>query len=264
MKKYFTAITIYWQRALTYRFSIVAYRIGEVTETLVLILLWTAIYEGQELIRGFTLEEMVTYVLMGTLFSVATRNFGTGLIAREIKDGILSTLLVKPINYLAYDFFRGLGRRTFVSGFSVLSQLIVMLFFLDTLILNLDFKTNALILVMLILTLLIESLLSYLLGLIAFWTDEVDGIFETFGRIRQFFAGGYFPLSLLPLTFLQISFALPFAYSFFVPAQLYLGKMDFATGVKGLGVQVIWIFILYAIIQFVWKRGLRRYEGIGI
>jgi ABC-type uncharacterized transport system permease subunit len=46
--------------------------------------------------------------------------------------------------------------------------------------------------------------------------------------------------------------------------QLYLKKIDLITGLKGLGVQIIWIIILYFIIKLVWNRGLKKYEGVGI
>lgn len=264
MKKYLKIISIFVQRSLTYRFSVVAYRVGEIVETLVLILLWTAIYQKQELFGGLTLQEMITYVLLGTAFHVATRAFGKQLIANEIKDGLLSTFLVKPLSYLQYDFFRGIGRIIFVSGASVVTQLLVILFFLDKILINTDIKTWLVILPMLFLNIIIEFLLSHLIALIAFWTDEVNGIFDTFDSIKDFFAGGYFPLSLLPVAFVQVSFMLPFAYTFFIPAQIYLGKIELMMGIKGLGVQAIWIGILYILIKIVWKRGLRRYEGIGI
>ena len=118
--------------------------------------------------------------------------------------------------------------------------------------------------IMLVLAFVTELLLSYLVGLIAFWTDEVDGLYRTIERVEKFFSGGYFPLSILPAGFVNASFLLPFAYSFYVPAQLYLKKIDLATGLKGILVQLAWIVLLYGLVRVVWERGLRKYEGIGI
>ena len=91
MKKYLTVINVYWQRALAYRSVIIAYRAGEMAEVLILILMWTSIYGKQDIIKGFTLPEMITYVLIGNLFSVITRNFLTNVVAHDIKDGRLSS-----------------------------------------------------------------------------------------------------------------------------------------------------------------------------
>lgn len=264
MKKFLTIVNAFWQRALTYRFNVLAYRVGETAEILVLILMWSAIYGDQKVIAGMTLQEMITYVLVGNFFNALVRNFLSDMVARDIKDGRLSTFLVKPMSYFSYILSQEVGRISLPTIMSALSLLLVIVFFAKTFIWNFDAGYFLVIALMILFAFVTELLLSYLVGLIAFWTDEVDGIYKTIDRMKKFFSGGYFPLNLLPTVFVQLSFVLPFAYSFFVPAQLYLRKIDISTGLKGLLVQVLWIGILYGIIKIAWNRGLRRYEGIGI
>lgn len=264
MEKHLTIINAFWQRALTYRFSVLAYRIGEIAETLMLILMWSAIYSNQKIIGGMTLQEMITYVLIGNFFDAMIRNFLPGVVARDIKEGRLSIFLVKPMGYFSYILSEGVGRISLATISSILSSFIVIVFFSHIFIWNSNVAYLLIIAATVVLAFITELLLSYLIGLIAFWTDEVDGIYATIDRVKKFFSGGYFPINLLPLIFVQISFVLPFAYSFYIPAQLYLKKIDMSTGLKGLLVQVVWIGILYGIIKIVWDRGLRRYEGIGI
>jgi ABC-2 type transport system permease protein len=264
MKKYWTIIKIAWQRALTYRLSVYAYRIGEMAWVLVMIIMWTVIYDKQQVIKGYTLNEMLTYVLIGKLIDVIVRNWLPAVIGNDIKNGLLSLFLVKPIKYIRYIFFREIGRISYAFFMSVLSQFALVIIFLNKIVLNSDIKYFCLMAVMIFLAFITELLLSYLIGITAFWTDEVDGIYYSFDKIKDFLAGQYFPLSLLPLIYVKISFLFPFAYSFFVPTQLYLKKIDIATGLKGIGVQLVWIILLYLIIKVVWKRGLRKYEGVGI
>lgn len=264
MKKYLTIINIYWQRTLTYRSVIIAYRVGEMAEVLILILMWSSIYDKQDVIKGFTLPEMITYVLIGNLFSVITRNFLTNVVAHDIKEGRLSAFLLQPISYFYFILSRELGRLSVAFFMSVSSQVVIILFFLNKFILNSDIIYISVILLMVILAFITEILISYLIGLIAFWADEVDGIYATVDRLRKFFSGGYFPLNFLPPVFVTASFSLPFAYSFFVPAQLYLKKIDISAGIRGLFIQLIWIALLYGIIRILWKRGLKKYEGVGI
>lgn len=264
MKKFLTIVKAFWQRALTYRFTVLAYRVGEIGEMLALILMWTAIYGGQKIIGGLTLREMITYILIGNFFNAIIRNFLSNMIARDIREGGLSMFLIKPMSYFNYILSREIGRISLATMMSVLSSVIVIVFFTNTFIWNFDVAYFLVIVAMVILAFITELLISYLIGLIAFWTDEVDGIYATIDRMKKFFSGGYFPINLLPLIFVQVSFALPFAYSFFVPAQLYLKKLDLSVGLKGLLVQVVWILILYGITKIVWNRGLKRYEGVGI
>ena len=53
-------------------------------------------------------------------------------------------------------------------------------------------------------------------------------------------------------------------YTFFVPVQFYLGKTSRFEAVRAIGVEVLWLFGLYVVIRVVWKRGLRKYESVGI
>ncbi len=253
-----------WVRNLNYRFTTLMYRIGEIAEILVLILMWTAIYSsGSGVIKGFTLNEMITYVLVGNLCSVAVRNFLPGFISRDINEGRLSMFLVKPIPYVKYIFINELGRAALATVVSVFSQIIVILFFLDKVTFNTDPVYLILIVVMVFFAFIIEWLIGFLVGTIAFWTDEVEGMQSTIDRIKRFFAGGYFPLSLLPTVLATVSIYLPFAYSFYFPAQLYLKKMNIHAGVVGLVIQFVWIIILSCLLHFVWKKGLRKYEASG-
>lgn len=193
MKKFLTIIKAFWQRALTYRFTIIAYRIGEIGETIILILMWTAIYGSEKSIKGFSLLEMITYILIGNLFSVMVRNFLADIVARDIKDGRLSMYLIRPMSYFSYLFSREIGRLSFSTVISVFSQAFIIVFFLNKFIWNFDAVYLTLIIVMILLAFVIELLLACLIGFIAFWTDEVDGLYATVERIKKFFSGGYFP-----------------------------------------------------------------------
>lgn len=264
LKQAWVIISSAWQRSLTHRFTVLSYRMGEIAEVLVLILMWSAIYaSGGGIIKGFTLNEMISYVLIGNFCTAAVRNFLPSFVSRDINEGRLSTFLVKPISYIKYVFLNELGRCFLSTITSLTSQLIVILFFLNKLFLNSDIRYLSLILVMIILAFITELLIGFLIGTIAFWTDEVDGIDATLSRIKRFFSGGYFPLSLLPFTLATISMYLSFQYSFFAPAQLYLKKMDLSAGLQGLMIQVVWIIILSLVVKVVWKKGLRKYEAIG-
>lgn len=264
MNKYLTIVKTYWQRGLTYRFTVFAYRIGDMAEAVVLILMWTAIYGNEKMIKGFTLPEMITYILIGNLFISIVRNFLSGIMSRDIKDGSLTIFLLRPMSYFSFVLFREIGRMSLVTVMSLFTNIAIILFFSSSFVYNFDILFLLVISLMLFLAFITELLLSYIIGLVAFWTDEVDGLYATFDKLKKLFSGGYFPLSLLPAAFVSLSYFLPFGYSFFVPAQLYLKKIDLAAGVRGVIIQIIWVAILYAISELIWKKGLKRYEGVGI
>ncbi len=253
-----------FQRNFTFRFTVAMYRLGEIAEVLILVFMWTAVYASTGgTIKGFTLQEMITYVLIGNLCFVAVRNFLPSNVSEMINSGKLSMFLVKPIPFIKYVFINELGRAFLATVISVITQVIILLFFLNTVIINTDPRYLGLILVMVFLAFIIELLIGFLVGAVAFWTEEVEGLLTSIDRIKRFFSGGYFPLSLLPAAALSIGSYLPFAYSFFIPASLYLKKITLLQGVHGILVQVVWIAVLSVILSIVWKQGLRRYEATG-
>jgi len=264
MNRYLAIMNIWWQRGFTYRLSIFAYRVGEVFEMLVLILMWSRIFENQNVISGYTKEEVITYVLLGNLFSVIIRSFARDRISGDIYKGQLSSYLVKPMSYLTYVWIRDLGRAAFPTIFSILTGATVIFFFRDIVVLPTDPWLWLILIGMLLLAFVTEQLIGILIGFIAFWTDDTDAIYEVVARLKRFFSGAFFPIALLPTLFVTISFYLPFAYTFFVPAQLFLGKMTNAEAAHGLLIQLAWIIILQLLVMFVFRKGLRKYEGIGI
>lgn len=257
-------ISTAFQRNLTYRFTVLTYRVGEIAELLVLILMWTAIYASTGgVIKGFTLNEMITYVLIGNLCAIIVRNFLPSYVSDYINEGKLSMFLVKPIPFIKYIFINELGRAFLATIISIFSQVAVILFFLNKIVINTDPLYLALIVLMIFFAFIIELLIGFLIGTIAFWTEEVSGIQTSLDRVKRFFSGGYFPLSLLPTAILGVGVYLPFAYSFYVPASLYLKKIDLRQGIQGIFIQIGWIIALSVLVHIVWKRGLRRYEAVG-
>lgn len=269
MKKFLTIANIEWQRVLTYRFTIAMYRVGELAEGLVLISMWIAVYASAAsgsgaVIRGFTLNEMITYLLIGNVFAAVVRNYVAGAIARDVFDGTLSLFLVRPMPYFKFMTYSKAGNMLFIALVSITSQFLLVALFFNKFIVNIELKYVAVIVAMLILAFITEFLLNFIVGLTAFWTDEVEGLFATIDRVRKFFSGGYFPLSILPVTIATIASFLPFAYTFYVPAQLYLKKISLHAGLVGLAVQVGWIIILALVLRLVWVKGMKRFEGVGL
>lgn len=237
------------------------YRIGELIEILILVTLWLAIYSKVPIVSGFTQNEMITYVLVGNIFYMVVRDFSHRLFAREIVIGKLSFYLVKPLSHLRHFLAATFGRSTHIL-MGIVSQIILISLFHKFIIINVSAAAIGVIIVMLMLARINELLTNYLLGMIAFWTDEVEPIQDTLSSIRRFLSGGLFPLSLLPIGLATFTYGLPFAYYFFFPMQLFLGKVDIGAGLRGLLIQSAWILILYLAIRIVWARGLKRYEGV--
>ncbi|MFA5871707.1 MAG: ABC-2 family transporter protein [Parcubacteria group bacterium] len=265
MKKYWSIIRNEIQRQFTYRIAIAAYAFGNIAELVALAIIWTVVYQSIEVVKGYNASEMISYVVFAWFFSFLTTTYAfEANVARDIHMGTLSNILVKPMGYLKYMMTVATGR-IFVALLVVLIQVIIVFyFFWDKLIFSIDFPTALLLAAMLVVSYLINLLLSILIGFIGFWTAEIAGIYLALKIIKNFLSGFYFPINLLPATLVKISLFFPFAYTAFIPIQLYLGKISFAEGLRGLAVEIVWLVILYGIIKIVWRFGLKKYESVGI
>jgi ABC-2 type transport system permease protein len=211
--KYLTIIKITIERALTFRLNILAYRLGNTVEIVMLVILWSLLYREHSSISGLTLPEMISYILIGNLITTIVRNFLSEIVARDIKDGTLSLFLTRPLSYIKFVFFRELGRVFLPALTALLLQSILLIALHNTLIIPLDPYVWLLLLGLIALVFIIELLIAFIFGLVAFWTDETDGIYSSVLILKKFFSGSYFPLSLLPAIWLKISFLSPLKYT---------------------------------------------------
>src|SRR4030042_1606747 len=100
MKKYLAVIKTEWSRQMTYRVNQFTFRIGNVFEILVQILIWSAIFQNINIIKGYSHREMITYILIGWLLSMLMNNYGfENIISDHIEKGELSNFISKPIHF---------------------------------------------------------------------------------------------------------------------------------------------------------------------
>ena len=250
---------------MTYRVNQFTYRIGNFFEILVQILIWTAIFQKTEVIRGYSYQEMMTYIIIGWLLSFLMANFGLETyISDQIQRGELSNFLPKPINYINYLIVLSIGRASFTLLVAFFMNMLIIIFFHNTFIFSKNVFVWIILLAMIAVGYFIKLFLSILIGFISFWTTDNSGIFHSINAISKFLSGAYFPINILPAAFLNLSLALPFVYTFYFPAQLYLGKISIIEGLRGLALEIVWAVILYLAVKVVWKMGLKKYESVGI
>ena len=164
-----------------------------------------------------------------------------------------------PASYLAKIIIRGFGRNILPFILSVAFQIFLLYFFIDDFKINSDPYYLSVIAVMLVLAFLSELLILYFLHFFVFWSVESAETYNFILRLKSILAGSYFPLVIWP-AIVNISLVLPFAYSCFVPAELYLKKIGPGIGLRGICVQAIWIMILYIILKIVWIRKTDRHN----
>lgn len=265
MYKYWHVIKIAIQNTLVYRVNFLFRIVFGFIPLVALISLWRTIYSGQGgEVANYSLHQMISYYLVVTIVDALTAvNEDDWQIAADIRDGNISQFLLKPISYLAYRLcIFGAGRLIYtVVAFIPVTLLIVSL--RDYFLWPATWGTFGWFLVSLVMTALLQFLLSYSLALISFWLLEVSTIiFIVFAF--EYIAGGHlFPIDILPPALAKVLLLTPFPYQLFFPVSIYIGKVSGLALYQGLFIQAAWVLAAFLLARLMWFRGIRRYSAVG-
>lgn len=266
MRKYWHVIKIGFANTLVYRFNFFIRAAFGLVPLLATIYLWRTVYHGQTSsnVAGYTLSGMISYYLLVTLVDTFTAvNEDDWQIAADIKDGNISQFLLKPINYLTYRLCLFFSGKIIFTAASLLPVGIFIFWLRKYFVVPPDATALACSVLSVLLTGLLQFLMSYTMALTAFWLLEVSTlIFIIFAF--EYIAGGHlFPLNILPPAIEHALNFTPFPYLLFFPVSVYLGQARGSALWQGLATQAAWTFFFYLVARMVWSRGIRKYSAVG-
>ncbi len=264
MKKYWATIKIGFKNALAYRADFFVWGFNEFLDTLIFLFIWIVIFDEKNKIGGFSLPETITYLIGVGLITNIISSWVFNHIERDVQSGWLSNLLIKPASYPFSRLFLSLSSKPVNLTIRTIIYLGLAMFFRDKLVITTSPQTIILVAISIFLAFIINYLLDFSTGCIAFWTTTTQGISAVLNTIKSIFSGAYAPLAFFPPWFQLVARFLPFAYTRYFPMLIYLKKVNTLEAIEGIGIQIIWIIVLYFVSRLVWTRGVRRYEGVGI
>lgn len=263
MRKYITVVKNTWEEMLTYRLNFSLWRVRNVLQLLTAYFLWVAIIPASGEVFGYSQSMMLTYILVASFISAIVFSTKTDLIGENINKGDLSIFLTRPINYLAYTLSRDFGDKLMNISFSIVE--ITILFFLlkPPIFIQTDPIFLILAILAIILAVFLNFLIGFLLGLLGFWSPDVWAPRFIFFILVAFFAGGLFPLDIMPENIFNFFKLLPFTYLLYFPLKIYLGQLTQAQIFSGFSITIVWIILLWVFKSFIWQKGLRMYTSYG-
>jgi ABC-2 type transport system permease protein len=225
-----------------------------------------AIYRsaGKEMIGGYSLREMVTYLLGGGLINsfilTTAENPET---SQNIQDGTLSSYLIQPINPYGIWFFRDLGSKTFLFTLGLLGYLVFCFFLGNYLIAPPGLWYVLFFLLSLVFASLLQFFIFQSLSLLSFWIENTYGIRFTIRVIMEVLAGAIIPLSFFPEVLQKIFLLLPFHFLIYLPMKIYLGKIPLSQIPFDLMKEAGWTVGFALLNLLIWRRGIRQYMAMG-
>ncbi len=265
MDKYLKIFTVGLQNTLVYRWNFFLRVLFEVVPLLGTVYLWRALFGGRQAsIGGYDFSSMVYYFLLTSLVSsLITPTDDEWQIAADIRDGQINSLLVKPVSYFAYRTGLFFGYRATSSVFTLPIILLLFAYFHQYVTIPQNVATWFYAGTSVLLAALLQFFLAYAIAMIAFWLLEISTVVFIVFSFEYFLSGHLFPLDLLPEWFRRVQEWLPFTYELYFPVAVFQEKITGPLVVQGLLIQAGWVIATWALGNWMWARGLRRFQAVG-
>ncbi|MBI2118546.1 MAG: ABC-2 family transporter protein [Elusimicrobia bacterium] len=263
MQKYLSVFFLSLEQELYHRASFLMDRARSITILIAFYAFWSTIFQDRATLLGYTKSQMFTYVLGMNVLRALVFSDKTWEIIREINTGKISAYLIRPISYVGYSISRDLSDKALSLSSAIMEVLLAILVLSIPLYLPQHGATFLAFIICVTLAILLYFLMSYAVSALAFWTAESAGPRFCFELFIEFAAGAFFPLDVLPIYLRNLFEALPFASLLFFPLNILLERISPSQILKGLLIQLVWIFIFAFITRMLWKKGLESYGAEG-
>jgi ABC-2 type transport system permease protein len=226
---------------------------------LITIGIWTYAYSGEMSINGYTLQQILWYVVFAEFiwYTVNSKTINDEIFL-DIKNGKTECTLVRPYNYVIFVFMRYCG------------EIIVRIpiFFAASIALSLliggwphQFSLcNLLICIFLVFTaMFFNALIRMGLSLSAFWLETCDPVHLVFDKIMLIF-GVISPIEFLPEKIQKIVLLTPVFPFVYGPCKLFV-NFSFSLFLKVFASQIIYGTLILVAVHFTYKKGVEKIAG---
>lgn len=257
-------IRLYWAFARVGFVNTLAYRLRYVTGIVtyfiyvsVYYFIWKAIYEHSTAIAGFDFAQLLTYIGVGWIIRSFYFNNIDQELAYQVIEGRLAMDLIKPVNIQFMYVARAAGESVFRLALLTLPTAVV-LFLVFPLRPPKSAGDAAVFLVSVGLSFLIVAAINFSVGTFALRLQSILGLMRAKFFLLELFSGLLLPISFFPRFAQKIMAVMPFQYISYVPMLIYLGKLHGRSLARAIGVQILWVAILLAIGDGLWRWSTRK------
>ena len=173
----------------------------------------------------------------------------------DIKTGKIAVYLLNPINYVSYKFFESFSKGIY----NLIISLSIGLWLWYILLWSIPFSIWGVLgwSLLLLWGMLVSFFGYFMVGLLAFYTEDADSFRLLYSKMDLFFWGNILPLPFMPLFLQTIAFASPFAYAGYT-AWLIFTKFTLPTFLEYAGIQLFWIVALIGLCYLIYTQAQKK------
>ncbi len=243
------------QVGVIYRLGFLFIIFGNVLYMIVAFFLWRSIYAGKAEMNGLTFDQAFLYIALGSTVFILLKTYTDWGMSDEIRTGMISVYLTKPIDYQWYTLSISLGF-TIPSLVTITLPTILLAIVFG---IHIDLGIGLLFFpVSLMLAFLISFHFDYLIGLTAFYTESIWGISTSKEIIISVLSGALLPLQFFPVAFQRILLALPFQAIYYTPLTMVAQPaQDAGIFLRMLAVQAFWTVATFAACRVFYRQAIK-------
>ena len=263
-KKYLPFFRASMMNMYIYRGTIWLWMLVDVFQFAMMVFLWKSVYQFNDVISGFTFNEMLVYFLLTNVFFVFTEVDAVFAMSEEIKEGRISLYLVKPISYKARLFTEILGRAMGILLLFVPIAILmgIALTFIFDIVWTVTLIQALVCLLYFPLILLMMFEFSFFFGTLVIHTSNEFGLVIFMSVFTRVMSGQLIPLSFYPQYLLNIVQYIPFRFISYPPLIL-LDKISIQDALMGLVILAAWVIGFKTINYFVYKASIKKMVVFG-
>lgn len=104
----------------------------------------------------------------------------------------------------------------------------------------------------------------YTIGLFAFFSQNIHGYMFLAWTVESLFSGRMIPLDIMPNWLSNLANLLPFKYSLYIPMQIITNRISNTMAMQELMVGGAWLVMFLIFSVWVYRKGIKKYDGYGI
>lgn len=257
VKKALTFLSVYYAYMVEYRAELILWVLAN---SLPIILMGVWIQASQKGQFSLTPVDFARYFITVFIVRQITVVWVIWEFEREIVEGKLSPRLLQPIDPAWHHIASHVSERFARLPFAVL--LLVVFFFFYPQAFWVPNLTNFLLFLLAVaLAFTLRFVIQYTFAMFAFWTERANAIENFWFLFYLFLSGMIAPLEVFPEPLRAVVLCTPFPYMIDFPVSLLVGlPVDIS---RGFWSMIGWILLFLGLNRLLWRRGLKRYSGMG-
>jgi ABC-2 type transport system permease protein len=226
--------------------------------------IWTAVYGGGGALKGIEYLQMIRYFGVITLIGYIIWDSADWNLSMLIRTGKFLTFALRPIHHPFFALSQKIGHRALGTLVEALPCAVIF-----TLLFKIDMRPANILWALISITLayFIFFYVSYIIGIASFWIVQSEGIRQFFSLLYGVFSGSFIPLVFFPKPLQIIQFFLPFQYTSYVPAMVFIGKYtlgDIELSIPAIvGIQALALLCIFTVSELLYNTAMKRFTAVG-